>query len=88
MLLKAGEEEGQVNAGRDQAGVVVGISVPSHVPEDQVILSQLFPTGKFLLLKSFAHKSLVNTLHTKKSKCRTLENYAVFSIHKTYNSIQ
>lgn len=33
MLLKAGEEEVQVNAGRDQAGGV-GISVPSHVAED------------------------------------------------------
>jgi len=33
MLLKAGEEEGQVNAGRDQAGGV-SIAVLSHVAEN------------------------------------------------------
>lgn len=32
MLLKAGEEEGQVNTGRDQSEGV-GISIASHVTE-------------------------------------------------------
>ncbi|PKU40233.1 hypothetical protein llap_9466 [Limosa lapponica baueri] len=42
MLLKAGEEEGQVKAGRDQAGGA-GISVPSHAAEDGSLSQSALP---------------------------------------------
>jgi len=53
----------------------------------EVIPSQLFLRGKFLLLRIFTRKSLANTSHTK-CKCWTVVDYAMFSTYKIHNSIQ
>lgn len=45
MLLKAGEEEGQVNTGRDQSGGV-GISMPLRVAEGASHSQSVIPQRK------------------------------------------
>lgn len=67
MLLKAGEEEGQVNTGRDQSGGV-GISMPLRATEGGSHSHTVLLLKKVFLLQIFTHKSLVNILHTK-CKC-------------------